>query len=178
MTTTASTPTAVTETRRAAGEALPWTAPGLSTEATTRLVESLQDRLGSLTDLHLTLKHVHWNVVGPTFVAVHEMLDPQVDAVRLMADDVAERIATLGGVPVGTPGALVERRGWSDYAVGRADASEHLVALDRVYEGVIGDHRAATALAGELDPVTEDLLVSQTRELEKLHWFVRAHYGV
>ncbi len=156
-------------------ESLPWRAPGLSVEATRQLVESLQDRLASLTDLHLTLKHIHWNVTGPTFIAVHEMLDPQVDAVRLMADDVAERISTLGGVPVGTPGALVERRGWQDYSVGRADAAEHLPALDRVYAGVIGDHRAATALAGELDPVTEDLLVSQTRELEKLHWFIRAH---
>jgi starvation-inducible DNA-binding protein len=32
-----------------------------------------------------------------------------------MADQVAERIATLGGSPCGTPGALVARRGWDDY---------------------------------------------------------------
>jgi starvation-inducible DNA-binding protein len=49
-------------------------------------------------------------VVGPHFVGVHTMLDPQVDAVRLMVDDIAERIATLGGSPVGTPGALVAQR--------------------------------------------------------------------
>src|SRR3712207_8342276 len=40
----------------------------------------------------LTLKHIHWNVVGPHFIAVHEMIDPQVDAVRLMVDAIAERI--------------------------------------------------------------------------------------
>ena len=33
------------------------------------------------------------------FIAVHEMLDPQVDTVRLQTDAVAERIATMGGEP-------------------------------------------------------------------------------
>jgi starvation-inducible DNA-binding protein len=28
---------------------------------------------------------------------------------------------------------------------------------------------------GEIDPVTEDILIGQTAELEKFHWFVRAH---
>src|SRR3712207_3370300 len=91
----------------------------------------------------LTLKHIHWNVVGPNFIAVHEMIDPQVDAVRLMVDAIAERIATLGVEPWGTPGALVEARTWDDYSIGRAGAIEHLGALDVVYQGVITDHRQA-----------------------------------
>ena len=87
-----------------------YTVPSLSPEDGARVAAILQDRLNSLTDLHLTLKHVHWNVVGPNFIAVHEMLDPQVDAVRAMVDAIAERIATLGVSPVGTPGALVAGR--------------------------------------------------------------------
>jgi len=152
-----------------------YSVPGLSEEAGTKAAVLLQDRLNALTDLHLTLKHVHWNVVGPHFVAVHEMLDPQVDAVREMADDVAERIATLGGSAVGTPGALVKARTWDDYSLGRAGAIEHLGALDLVYSGVIEDHRAGIEEAGELDPVTEDLLTTQSGQLELFHWFVRAH---
>ena len=152
-----------------------YSVPGLGEEAGAKAAELLQDRLNALTDLHLTLKHVHWNVVGPHFVAVHEMLDPQVDAVRDMADDVAERIATLGGSAVGTPGALVKARKWDDYSLGRAGAIEHLGALDLVYTGVITDHRAAIEEVGEIDPVTEDLLTSQSGQLELFHWFVRAH---
>ena len=152
-----------------------YSVPGLGEEAGAKAAELLQDRLNALTDLHLTLKHVHWNVVGPHFVAVHEMLDPQVDAVRDMADDVAERIATLGGSAVGTPGALVKARTWDDYSLGRAGAIEHLGALDLVYTGVITDHRAAIEEVGEIDPVTEDLLTSQSGQLELFHWFVRAH---
>src|ERR1700734_4208019 len=107
--------------------------PGLGNKDASEVIDLLQDRLNSLNDLALTLKHIHWNVVGPNFIAVHTMLDPQVDAVRLMADEVAERIATLGGSPVGTPGALVRDRSWDDYDVGRADAIAHLGALDLVY---------------------------------------------
>lgn len=139
------------------------------------LIDMLQQRLHALNDLHLTLKHVHWNVVGPHFIAVHEMLDPQVDRVRDMADDVAERLAALGGVAYGTPGALVEERTWKDYSVGRADAIAHLGALDVVYTGLLEDVRAAVEKAGDIDPATEDLLIEQLRDLEQFQWFVRAH---
>jgi starvation-inducible DNA-binding protein len=152
-----------------------YTVPGMSPEDGAAVVKNLQDRLTALTDLHLTLKHVHWNVVGPNFIGVHEMLDPQVDAVREMADAVAERIAALGGSPVGTPGAVVAHRKWDDYSIGRAGTIEHLGALDLVYQGVISDYREGIEQAGEVDPVTEDLLIDHSGDLEQFHWFVRAH---
>jgi starvation-inducible DNA-binding protein len=135
----------------------------------------LQDRLNALNDLALTLKHVHWNVTGPHFIAVHTMLDPQVDGVREMVDTTAERIATLGGSPDGTPGAIVKERHWDDYSLGRADALAHMGALDLVYDGIIAGHREAIEQIEEADPVSEDMLVEQAAELEKYHWFVRAH---
>ena len=152
-----------------------YTVPGLKPDDAEKVNVLLQDRLNALNDLALTLKHVHWNVVGPNFIAVHTMLDPQVEAVRLMADGTAERIAALGGSPVGTPGALVAQRDWDDYSIGRADAIAHLGALDVVYTGLIESQRAAIAATEELDPVTQDMLIGQSRQLEEFHWFVRAH---
>lgn len=152
-----------------------FTVPGMEEKDAAAVIDILQGRLNALNDLALTLKHVHWNVIGPNFIAVHTMLDPQVDGVRAMVDDVAERIATLGGSPIGTPGALVAARTWDDYSVGRDDAIAHLGALDLVYAGVIGDHRAGIADTEELDPVTQDMLIAQSGELEQYHWFVRAH---
>ena len=107
---------------------------------------------------------------------MHELLAPPVELVRGYADEVAERIAQLGASPVGTPGRLVSDRSWSDYNLGKADSQEHLKALDEVYNGVIASNRKAITLAGELDPVTEDLLIGQTAELEKFQWFMRAHF--
>ena len=152
-----------------------FTVPGMSTQDGTEVAAILQDRLNALTDLHLTLKHVHWNVVGPHFIAVHEMLDPQVDAVRAMTDETAERIATLGVSPMGTPGALVAARTWDDYGIGRAGAIEHLGALEVVYSGVIEAHRKAIDATEDPDPVTQDMLIEQAQQLELFHWFVRAH---
>ena len=152
-----------------------YTVPGMKSGDAEKVNALLQDRLNSLNDLALTLKHVHWNVVGPNFIAVHTMLDPQVEAVRAMADAVAERIAALGGSPVGVPGALVKQRDWTDYSIGRADSIAHLGALDVVYTGIIEAHRAAIDTTDELDLVTQDLLIGQAGQLEQFHWFVRAH---
>lgn len=159
-----------TETR-----SLTYTVPGMDEKDAAVVIEILQNRLHALNDLALTLKHVHWNVVGPNFIAVHTMLDPQVESARAMVDTVAERIATLGGSPTGTPGALVAERSWDDYSVGRDDAMSHLAALNLVYDGVVGDHRAGIERTEELDPVTQDMLIAQSAELEQFQWFVRAH---
>jgi starvation-inducible DNA-binding protein len=151
------------------------TVPSVSTRSSADAVTILQERLVALLDLQLTLKHIHWNVVGMNFIAVHQMLDPQVDAVREMSDAVAERIATMGGEPLGTPGAIVALRSWADYDIDRAPTVRHLMALDAVYSGVIEDHRAAQERLGELDPVSQDLFIGHLGQLELFQWFVRAH---
>ncbi|MEE2034487.1 Dps family protein [Rhodococcus chondri] len=152
-----------------------YTVPGLSDTDGANVARLLQERLSAYNDLHLTLKHIHWNVVGPNFIGVHEMIDPQVELVRGYADEVAERIAALGESPKGTPGAIEKNRTWDDYSVGRDTAQAHLGALDLVYDGVITDNRKAIEEVGKLDPITEDILIGQTGQLEKFQWFVRAH---
>jgi starvation-inducible DNA-binding protein len=148
---------------------------GLDREASEELVGILQARLISLLDLGLTLKHIHWNVVGPHFIGVHQMLDPQAARVNELIDQLAERITTLGGSPDGRLGSIVKQRTWDDYGLGRDLVDAHLGALDQVYIGVITSHRDAIDATEEIDPVTQDILIEQTEDLEQFHWFVRAH---
>ncbi|MFO8075155.1 MAG: DNA starvation/stationary phase protection protein [Egibacteraceae bacterium] len=152
-----------------------YTVPGLDEATSDKIIERLQHRLNATLDLQLTLKHVHWNVVGPNFVGVHEMLDPWVNDVQLMSDDLAERIATLGGTPMGTPGYVATHRTWDDYKLAKATGPEHLEALNRVYEGVIGDHRKVAAELEDLDLVSQDMVLTQLEKLEMHQWFIRAH---
>src|SRR6188472_2186042 len=152
-----------------------FTIPGLTDKQGAQVAELLQRQLSTYNDLHLTLKHVHWNVVGPNFIGVHEMIDPQVEKVRAYADQSAERIATLGKSPQGTPGAIIKDRTWDDYSVGRDTVQAHLAALDLVYTGVIEDTRKSIDRLEDLDLVSQDMLIEHAAELEKFQWFVRAH---
>lgn len=137
-------------------------------------ITALQGQLDQLNDLALTLKHAHWNVTGPHFFATHTMIDPQVDAVRDMVDAIAERMATIGGSPDGRAAGILQRRPHDEYPLGRADALQHLSALNEVYARVVVDHRAA-ARTVEADQVTHDLLTAQSADLEKFHWIIAAH---
>lgn len=150
------------------------TVAGIGTHHAAETVEFLQQRLTSMIDLELTLKHVHWNVVGPNFIGVHEMLDAFVEEIRPIVDETAERMRTLGGVPSGLPGVLVASRTWDDYDLDVAPTEHHLRALDRAYEGIILDHRRAIAHVANLDPVSEGILVDQAATLEMQQWFIRS----
>ncbi|MGB3481741.1 MAG: DNA starvation/stationary phase protection protein [Mycobacterium sp.] len=152
-----------------------FTIPGVTDKQAREITDLLQKQLSTYNDLHLTLKHVHWNVVGPNFIGVHEMIDPQVELVRGYADEAAERIAALGVSPQGTPGAIIKDRTWDDYSVGRDKVLAHLAALDLVYTGVIEDTRKAIDKLDDLDLVSQDMLIGHSAELEKFQWFVRAH---
>jgi starvation-inducible DNA-binding protein len=166
---TAETGPRVTSLRQAA-----YTVPGLTLLAGKRVADTLQERLASMVDLSLTLKHIHWNVVGANFIGVHQMLDPQFAGTLTMIDDLAERIAALGGVPSGLPGRFTKARGWDDYSLDRADSIAHLGALDVVYSGVICAHRVAMDTVAADDRVSEDLLIGQVGVLEKYQWLVRS----
>lgn len=149
---------------------------GMDTGDAEKVGTILQVRLASLIDLSLVLKHVHWNVIGPGFIAIHELMDHQTDVTREMVDEAAERISTLGGVAAGLAQQVVDLGAREDqYALGRAPVMAHLGALDKVYEKVGARHRDAIEQVSGLDPISEDLLVSQTRRLELNHWFIRAH---
>ena len=118
----------------------------------------------------------HWNVAGPNFIAVHEMLDPQVEAVLGMADETAERIATMGGAPDGSADAITRNRTWKPFDLeGRHSTEEYLQALIEYYDAMIVDDRKAIAELDELDLVSSNIMQDHVQELEKFQWFMRSH---
>ncbi|MDR1034108.1 MAG: DNA starvation/stationary phase protection protein [Bifidobacteriaceae bacterium] len=150
--------------------------PGLGEEQSEKVVGILQTELEELNDLALLLKHAHWNVKGKNFIAVHEMLDPQIDIVRDAVDTVAERIATLGGSPNGTADAVVANKNHVMYPILKREcALEHLKAVDSLYVTAITALRKRINELDELDVISSNILQDVTQHLELFQWFMRSH---
>ncbi|GAB7105979.1 Dps family protein [Streptomyces phaeofaciens] len=136
--------------------------------------DALQSTLVDLLGLSLIGKQAHWNVVGPRFRSVHLQLDELVAAARGYADTVAERAAALGLPPDGRPETIASaftlpgpKDGWlRDEEAVRVIAETLGTAIARLRERI-----AATE---EPDPVTQDLLIGITAELEKQRWMFEA----
>ena len=137
------------------------------------VVPALQSTLVELIDLSLLAKQAHWNVSGPLFKPVHEELDVIVEISRTGADEVAERIATLGDVPDGRA-ATVARSTPFDQPAAEIIPTQRAVAL---IGGILDDltdrlHGRIAALA-EPDPVSQGILITIAEQLEKQAWMLR-----
>ena len=67
-----------------------------------KTVEKLNLYLANLNVLYRKVQNYHWNIVGADFFTVHEKLEEYYDAINKQIDDVAERILSIGGRPLGT----------------------------------------------------------------------------
>jgi starvation-inducible DNA-binding protein len=74
----------------------------LSEMTRAEVVPILNARLADRIDLMHQAKQAHWNVKGPSFIALHKLFDEVVDAAEEYMDLLAERVVQLGGTAEGT----------------------------------------------------------------------------
>ena len=136
----------------------------------------LNASLADLIDLGLQAKQSHWNVKGPTFIALHELFDSIAEAVEEFVDDVAERIVALGGIAEGTIGIVSKRTKLASYPVNITSGKDHVEALSTALATVGKSVRSDIAKATDLGDVdSADLLTGISRSIDKNLWFVEAH---
>lgn len=148
----------------------------LPEEKRRELIRILNSRLADAIDLGLQSKQAHWNVKGPSFIALHELFDKIVDIVLEQADEIAERIAALGGIAEGTLAAVAPRTQLPPYDLTLVTGKSHVRALSAALAAFGLAVRADIELADDLgDAVTADLFTGVAREVDKQLWFVEAH---
>lgn len=139
--------------------------------------EALQGGLVDLVDLGLVAKQIHWNVVGPRFRSVHLQLDEVVDLARTHSDTVAERAAALGVAPDGRAATVAVGSGIGVTPEGWVDDSDAVRALVDALTAVIERMRARIDATAEPDPVSQDIFIGITADLEKQRWMFQAENG-
>ncbi|MBN2173868.1 MAG: DNA starvation/stationary phase protection protein [Bacteroidales bacterium] len=73
---------------------------GLNENYTDLMVDKLNAYLSDVQIIYMNVRGYHWNVVGKQFFALHEKFEEIYNSLNEMADEIAERILMLGGVPL------------------------------------------------------------------------------
>ncbi|MET8680518.1 DNA starvation/stationary phase protection protein [Streptomyces sp. NPDC004647] len=146
----------------------------LSDEDLKTVGDALQGALVDLVDLSLVAKQVHWNVVGPRFRSVHLQLDEVVTSARTHTDTVAERASALGVSPDGRSDTVAKTSGIATIADGWIKDVDAVRALVNALGSVITRMRERIAATEKPDPVSQDILIGLTADLEKHHWMFQA----
>lgn len=146
----------------------------LSDEARKITGEALQGALVDLVDLALVAKQVHWNVVGPRFRSVHLQLDDVVATARQHSDTVAERASAIGVAPDGRAATVASSSALGKVPDGWIQDSDVVSTMVQSLGAVIGKMRERIEVTAEPDPVSQDILIGLTADLEKHAWMFQA----
>lgn len=136
----------------------------------------LQARLADAVDLASQMKQAHWNVKGPSFIALHELFDQIHGEVAGYVDLLAERITTLGGTAEGTVRSVAARSTLGEYPLDINDGADHVDAVSTTLAAFGKAIRAAIDASTDMgDQGTSDLFTEISRGIDKSLWFVEAH---
>jgi len=139
-------------------------------------IEILNARLAEAIDLALITKQAHWNLKGPQFIAVHEMIDGFREDLDEHVDTIAERAVQLGGTAFGTSQDVAKTSKLPAYPTDIYKIRDHLEALIDRYATAAKSARAAIAESDEAgDADTADIFTAYSRTLDKSLWFLEAH---
>ncbi|MET9373455.1 DNA starvation/stationary phase protection protein [Streptomyces sp. NPDC003035] len=135
---------------------------------------ALQGALVDLVDLALVAKQVHWNVVGPRFRSVHLQLDDVVATARQHSDVVAERASAVGVNPDGRAASVASGSAIGDVPTGWIKDVDAVKIMVDALVAVIARMRERIEATDEPDPVTQDIIIGLTADLEKHAWMFQA----
>lgn len=146
----------------------------LSDDVTSKLASILQPIVTDLLVLGLQTKHAHWNVRGALFVPLHEQLDKIHETISDAADSVAERQVMIGHPVEGQAVSISKNSTLNPLRSNFLSCQEVVDDISNRLLSITESLRRGIAETGELDPVTQDLLIGITAELEKHLWMLQA----
>ena len=139
-------------------------------------IESLNQALANSLDLFSQLKQAHWNLKGKDFYQLHLLFDEFAAHIEGFTDEIAERVAAIGGYATGTVRMSAASSALPEYPTDATTGDEHTKAVVErlgIYANAV---RKAIDSADEMgDMTTADLFTEISRQLDKDLWFAEAH---
>lgn len=127
----------------------------------------LQIALDSTYHLLQQTQICHWNVRGPAFYALHAAFEVQYRELFEAVDEIAERIATLGGQPIIKGGGASLDPNASGTTMLNTLIADHTEVTKAL-------HRVRNIAAQAEDEVSQDLALSRMAAHEKTIWMLQA----
>ena len=147
----------------------------LDSVAAAKVVDSLQQLLADYQVFYANLRGFHWNIKGHGFFVLHSKFEELYDNAAEKADELAERILMLGGVP---------KNKFSDYlkvsnvqeVEGVSCGDEALKNILETHSYFIAEERKLLAIASQAgDEATVALMSDYLKEQEKMVWMLCAY---
>jgi starvation-inducible DNA-binding protein len=140
-------------------------------------IDYLNQLLADTLTLRDLYKKHHWQASGPTFYMIHLLFDKHFERQSELADLIAERVQTLGGVAIAMAPDVAEATLIPRAPKGREDTATQIARLLHAHEVVLLEARAMardTAVSGDLG--TNDIIVSDVIRANELQaWFLAEH---
>jgi starvation-inducible DNA-binding protein len=152
-------------------------AVALPQETRAKMCEKLNQLLADTITLRDLYKKHHWQVTGHTFYQLHLLFDKHADEQTELVDEIAERIALMGGISVAMAHDVAELTKIQRPPKDREEVPVQISRLLEAHEMILKEARQLAHMASDLgDDGTNDLMASgvvRTNELQT--WFVSEH---
>jgi starvation-inducible DNA-binding protein len=147
---------------------------GLNTEKNLQIIETLNGLLASFQTYYQNLRGIHWNIKGKQFFELHVKFEELYNEANTNVDEIAERILTLGGMPLHT---FADYTKFSKVQVGKNITNDE-AAVQLIIDslaGLLQLERHVLALSDEAsDEGTNSLMSDLITAQEKTIWMMQA----
>ncbi|WPP50598.1 Dps family protein [Catalinimonas niigatensis] len=149
---------------------------GLSEDNRAGVAEILNLILADESVLYTKTRNFHWNVTGPLFYSLHNMLEEEYQQLATNIDEIAERVRQMGFKAVGSMQEFLD-------ITRLKEASKDVPTDTDMVKKLVEDHEALIRLMREdinkledelNDAGTSDFVTALMQQHEKTAWMLRS----
>lgn len=147
---------------------------GLKDSYKSEMSEKLNSYLSNIQVAYMNARGYHWNVTGKQFFVLHAKFEEIYNKLNEMADEIAERILTLGGKPVHSFSGYLKISSIKE-KLNVTSAEDTVKSLLEDTEILVEKGREIISLSSDNgDEATANIVTDYIQEQEKTGWMLKA----